>query len=259
MTSSKISSLSSLVVWHGHPTGVFPPGDHVYPADLDAANELLAALRADFTETHFVSITMLRSDPPQPWPFRLAGLRTFLESHASSLDEVLNSPAVVANTREHGRLLVARLQELGAPNVIIDHQRAELERVSSIHWKPSVDIADLFPDVLGAASIVNVESRKSLGWESAVDADIGNILLLAASCLVLPGTVDDCALDEIDWTSLLDIDRESTTIPPGFVRVRPGVDFGTVEGLAFANAGDDRASAPGPALLRVVIPSDDCA
>lgn len=257
MTSSKISSLSSLVVWHGHPTGVFPPGDHVYPADLDAANELLAALRADFTETHLVSTSMLRSDHPQPWPFRLVGLKAFLKNHAARLDHVLISPAVVANTREHGRHLVARLRELGAPNVIIDHQQAELERVSSILWKPSIDFADLIPDVLGSASIVNVESRTSHGWELAVDADIGNILLLAASCLVLPGTVDKGELDKLDWTSLLDIDRVSAPIPPGFVRVRPGVDFGTVEALAFADAGDDRASANAPALLRVVIPNDD--
>lgn len=236
MTPPKSSSLSDLVVWHGQPTGVFPPGEHVYPVDLGVAKELLAALHTDFAETYLVSTSLLGSDHPDPWPFRLAGLRAFLQNHASRLDEVLGCPAVIANTREHGRHLVARLRALGAPKVIVDYQEAELARVSSGQWKPGVDIADLVPDVLGTASVVHVESRATHGWGVAVEADIGILILLAASCCVLPGAVDEGGpgLDGLDWTSLLDIDREEVPIPAGSIRVSPGVYPDVVEALEFA-------------------------
>jgi len=236
MTPPKSSSLSNLVVWHGQPTGVFPPGEHVYPADLGVAKELLAALHTDFDETYLVSTSMLGSDHPDPWPFRLAGLRAFLQNHASRLDEVLGCPAVVANTREHGRHLVARLRAIGAPKVIVDHQEAELARVSSGQWKPAIDIAELVPDVLGTASVVNVESRTTHGWGLAVEADIGNLILLAASCCVLPGAVEEgeSGGDGLEWTSLIEIDREEVSVPAGFVRVRPGVYPDVVEALEFA-------------------------
>jgi hypothetical protein len=260
MTPPKSSPVSSLVVWHGHPTGVFPAGEHVYPADLGLAKELLAALHTDFAESYLVSTSVLASNQPHPWPFRLAGLRAFLQNHASRLDEVLSCPTVVANTREHGRHLVARLRALGAPKVIVDHQQAELERVSSAQWKPAVDIANLVPDVLGTASVVNVQARASHGWEAAVEADIGNLILLAASCCVLPGAVDEeeSGLDGLEWTSLLDFDREEAPIPAGSIRVRPGVDFDAVETLEFADAGNyPRACAQARTLLRVVVPSDE--
>lgn len=236
MTSPKMSPVSSLVVWHGHPSGVFPAGEHVYPADLGLAKELLAALHTDFAESYLVSTSILASNPPHPWPFRLAGLRAFLQNHASRLDEVLNSPTVVENTREHGRRLVARLRALGAPKVIVDHQEAELEHVSSAQWKPVVDLDELVPDVLGTASLVNVESRASLGWEPAVEADVGDIILLAASCCVVPGAVEESGLvlDGLTWTSVIEVDREEISVPAGSVRVRPGVYPSTVEALEFA-------------------------
>jgi len=255
-----VLATSSLVVWHGRPSGVFPVGEHVFPADIEASTGLVAALRADLAETHFVPLSMLGAERPEPWPFRLAGLRTFLAARSSSLDEVLGGSPVAACSRAHGRALVARLRELGAPRVIVEHEAAELARVTSARWTPTVDLAGLVPDVLGVASLVDADARARLGWPCAVDADIGDLVLLASSCCVPPGAGDvrEPWPDELEWTSLLDVKLEEAPVPEGFVRVRPAVYPDGLEALELADARRSpraRALAPAGALLRVAIPA----
>ncbi len=239
---------SSLVVWHGRPSGLFPAGDHVFPADVEASAEFAAALCADLAEVHLVPLSLLAADRPAAWPLRLTSLRAFLARRASRLDEVLCGPSVASNTREHGRGLVARLRELGAPPIIVAHEEAELARVSRPGWRPTLALEALLPDALGAASLVDADSRARPGGPLAVGADISDLVLLASACCVTPGAAEVPGPwpAEQEWTSLLDVERDETPAPHGFVRVRPAVYPDALETLAVAGA-----------LLRVVVPVED--
>ena len=271
-----VLATSSLVVWHDHPSGFFPPGDHVFPADLDAVTELVAALRLDLAETHLVPIAQLRVEPSEPHPLRLSALQAFLARRAARLDALLGSSVVIANTREHGQRRVASLRALGVPAVIVEHQAAELARVSSPDWRPTVALARLAPDVVGAASLV-VGGSRGLDEPLAIDADVSDLVLLAAACCVLPGAEAVGAeavgaeavgaeavgaeaavapwIDSLEWSSLLDVELEDSGVPPGFVRVRPGVYSDAVEALELADTRRVPHARPIGALLRVVIPT----
>ena len=281
-----VLATSSLVVWHDHPSGFFPPGDHVFPADLEAVTELVAALRLDLAETHLVPIAQLRVEPPEPHPLRLSALQAFLARRAARLGALLGSSVVIANTREYGQRRVASLRALGVPAVIVEHEAAELARVSSADWRPNVALARLAPDVVGAASLVGGGSR-GLDEPLTIDADVSDLVLLAAACCVLPNAEAVGAeavgaeavgaeavgaeavgaeaigaeaivapwVDALEWRSLLDVELEDSGVPPGFVRVRPGVYFDAVEALELADTRRVPRARPIRALLRVVIPT----
>jgi hypothetical protein len=255
-----VLATSSLVVWHDHPSGFFPPGDHVFPADLEAVTELVAALRLDLAETHLVPVAQLRVEPPEPHPLQLSALQAFLARRAARLDALLGSSVVITNTREHGQRRVASLRALGVPAVIVEHEAAELARVSAADWRPrpNVALARLVPDVVGAASLVGGGSR-GLDEPLAIDADVSDLVLLAAACCVLPGAEAGAEavvapwIDSLEWRSLLDVELEDSGVPPGFVRVRPGVYSDAVEAIELA---DTPHAHPIGALLRVVIPTE---
>jgi len=266
-----VLATSSLVVWHGHPSGFFPLGDHVFPADLEAVMELAAALRLDLAETHLVPVAQLRVEPPEPHPLRLSALQSFLARRAARLDALLGSSVVIANTREHGQRRVASLRALGAPAVVVEHEAAELTRVSAADWRPNVALARLAPDVVGAASLVGGGSR-GLDEPLAIDADVSDLVLLAAACCVLPGAeavgaeavgaeavgaeaVVEPWIDGLEWSSLLDVELEDSGVPQGFVRVRPGVYSDAIEALELADARLVPHARSIDALLRVVIPT----
>jgi hypothetical protein len=252
-----VLATSSLVVWHDHPSGSFPPGDHVFPADLEAVTELAAALRLDLAETHLVPFAQLHVEPPEPRP---SALQAFLARRAARLDALLGSSVVIANTRAHGQRRVASLRALGVPAVIVEHEAAELARVSAADWRPNVAFARLVPDVVGAASLVGGGSR-GLDEPLAIDADVSDLVLLAAACCVLPGAeaVDTEAepwIDSLQWSSLLDVELEDSSVPHGFVRVRPGVYPDAVEALELADTRLLPHARTIDALLRVVIPTE---
>jgi hypothetical protein len=255
-----VLATSSLVVWHDHPSGSFPPGDHVFAADLEPATELAAALRADLAETHLVPVAQLRAEPPEPHPLRLTALQAFLARWGARLDERIGSSGVIANTREHGRRRVAALRALGAPTVVVEREAAELARVSSPAWRPTIVPARLVPDVIGAASLVGAGTHP-LDGPLAIDADVSDLVLLAAACCVSLDAEEvrepwiDVLADSMAWSSLLDVELADSPIPEGFVRVRPGVYAHEVEALALADTRHVPHAPPTGTLLRVVIPT----
>ncbi|MCY1057579.1 hypothetical protein [Nannocystis sp. SCPEA4] len=250
------SALSELVVWHDHPSGIFPAGEHFFPADRERLTALVAALRGDLSETYLVSVAKLVSRdevvPAERMPLRLTNLRAFLATHHSRLVETLGHERVRANTLAHGARRIAQLRALGALDVIVDGQVAELARIGSENWRPQIDPWAAVPDVLQTANVVDVEARRESGWPLTVDADITDLVLLAAHCCILPDAtgIDAPWADELDWVSFpMSEEEEENGLPEDVVRVRPAIDTEKVEVLAFAEA----SLAPGGALLRVHI------
>ncbi|WAS96517.1 hypothetical protein [Nannocystis punicea] len=256
------SALSELVVWNDHPSGIFPEGEHFFPADRETLAALVAALRGDLAETHLVPVAELLDDleevrPEQRLPLRLTNLRAFLAAHHSRLVEALGHERVTANTLAHGARRIARLRELHAPDVIVDHDVAELARVGAERWKPQVDPCASLPDVLWTASIVDVDARRVRDIPLVVDADITDLVLLAAQCCIPPDATSLAApwLEGLDWVSLsMSEEDDESDLPDDVVRVRPAINTDTVELLAFADVrGVPEAAslARGGALLRV--------
>ncbi|MDC0667751.1 hypothetical protein [Nannocystis radixulma] len=255
------SALSELVVWHDHPSGIFPAGEHFFPADRERLTALVAALRGDLAETHLVSVEKLVSGdevvPEERMPLRLTNLRAFLATYHSRLVEALGHERVRGNTLAHGARRIAQLRALGALDVIVDGQVAELARIGSEHWQSQIDPWAGVPDVLQTANVVDVDARRENGWPLTVDADITDLVLLAAHCCILPDvtSIDAPWLDELDWVSFpMSEDEEESGLPEDVVRVRPAIDSETIEVLAFADVRDVPEAgslAPGGALLRV--------
>jgi hypothetical protein len=183
-------------------------------------------------------------------------LQTFLARWGPRLDERLGSSRVIANTREHGERRVAALRALGAPAVVVAREAAELARVSSPDWRPRIVPARLVPDVIGAASLVGAGTHP-LDGPLAIDADVSDLVLLAAACCVSVDAeaVREPWLDALTWRSVVDVELDDSPVPDGFVRVRPGVYPHEVQALALAEVHDVPYTHPIDALLRVVIPT----
>jgi hypothetical protein len=190
-------------------------------------------------------------------PGGATNLRAFLATHHSRLVEALGHRRVTANTQAHGARRVAQLRELGAPDVIVDHDVAELARVGSARWRPQVDPYASLPDVLGTAGVVDVDARRASGDPLVVDADITDLVLLAAQCCIPPDatSLDAPWVEGLDWVAFpMSEEEEETGLAKDVVRVRPAINTETAEVLAFADVrGVPEAAslAPGGALLRV--------
>ena len=270
------------MVWHGTPSNIFPVGEHTFPADLEALTALLAAHRADLEETHLVPVSKLLRDERRPdqasppgitsseeiscevLPLRLTHLRRFVDAHGARLAEALGDERVTANTLAHGARRVAFVRALNAPDVIVDHEAAELARVAAAGWKPEVDPYASVPDVLETASIVDVDARTRSGTPLTPDADIADLVLLALQCCLLPdvSSIDAPWIEHLSWVPFpaRAADDDAHAIADAVVRVRPAICSEHVDELSFADvrAFPEAASlGPGGALLRVCMAADD--
>jgi hypothetical protein len=256
-----VTALSQLVVWQGFPRGIFPEGDHVFPADLEALTSLVDALRADLVETHLVPVAELGGEGTRP--LRLAHLRAFLETHRARLSAALGHEVVAANARAHGAQRVAVLRELNAPGVLIDDDVAELARVTTEAWAPEVDPFASVPDVLAIADSVDVASRSGHAIALDVDADITPVVLLALHCCIEANasSVQAPRVDDASWMPIPMFAEGEDLVPEGIVRVQPAIYADTIHELSFADArafAEASRIAPGGALLRIsIVASDD--
>ncbi|AUX38199.1 MULTISPECIES: hypothetical protein [Sorangium] len=272
----------------------FPPGAWVFPADLEAVQELHAALKATFRERHAVTPAEIEGQVPRAFAFddllgflarrrpafdrALAGMRSPIEASriatlaavlGLSRDEVtaalraratgadlVDGSTVVYNALSLAAQRVEGLRELAAADAIIDFELELARLVAQPSWTPQVDWSELVPDAVEAASYVDPASGAV-----EVDADIAHVVLLAAQCCVDP-TARAVSVDHggLVWTSLTELDGDALASEraPGSILVRPSVVAEQVERLAFAALPAAlRAIAPGGALLAVTLVEDE--
>ena len=254
-----VRASSELLVWQGTPRGFFPPGEHAFPVRRDVLRSLLAALEADLAETHLVALAELEAD--QPRPLALRHLRAFFRTHDATLAATLARPDVQVRSRARGVGRVARLQELGAPTAILAHETEALARVDDDPWAPQVDPFACVADVLGAASMMDVPSRRKRGMPLTVSIDIADVVLLALHCAIEPEaeSIADRCIDDLAWTPFAREAGEGD-FPSGLIRVRPAIYAAGVDVLAYADVDtipEVAQLSPGGALLRVRPPVDD--
>ena len=250
------TALSQLVVWHGIPSQIFPEGEHCFPADLGRLDSLVEAWRADLDETHLVPVAVLGLEAERP--LRLVQLRAFLATHRARLSAVLVHVVVTANSLAHGASRRATLRAMNAPEVIVEDCAAELARVAAKGWEPAIDLA-AGPDAVATASVVDVAYRTE---HDEPLADIAPLVLLALHCCIETNesSVHPPWLDEVEWTPIPMESESEDPVPADVVRVRPAVYADTLEELSFADVSGLAAAgaiAPGGALLRIFVTSDD--
>lgn len=254
-----VRASSQLLVWQGTPRGFFPTGDNVFPVRWDVLAELVAAVSGDLQETHLVAPS--ERDADEPRPLALVRLRMFFQTHAGTLSAVLARPDVQVRSRALGVQRVARLQELDAPPLFLASETEALARIDDEPWAPVVDPFANVADVLGAASMVDLPSRRKRARPLTISIDIADVVLLGLHCALEPEveSLPDGFLDAIAWTPF---EREAAegAFPSGTIRVRPAIYAAGVDELAYADVrADPRLSArfPGGGLLRVRLPAED--
>ncbi|WP_437316813.1 hypothetical protein [Sorangium sp. So ce385] len=273
---------------------LFPPGAWVFPADLEAAQELHAALQATFRERHAVTPAEIEGQVPRAFAFddllgflarrrpafdrALAGMRspiaasriaTLAAALGLSRDEVtaalraratgadlVEGSTVVDNSLSLAAQRVDVLRELAADDAVLDRELELGRLVAQPSWTPQVDWSELVPDAVEAASCVDPASGAV-----EVDVDIAHLVLLAAQCCVDP-TAHAVRGDHdgLVWMSLAELDGDAPAPEraPGSILVRPSVAAEEVERLEFAAVPAAlRAIAPGGALLAVTLVEDE--
>lgn len=222
------TSASALVVWRGAVTNVFPPGAHVFPVDLVAIEELANILGEEVGAVHTVPVeTLLQGHSEGSRPFPLVRLLDFLARRRPSFDLAARMQ-VEATSREHGRRRVAELRALGAPEILVATEKAELAS-----WSPAIDLAVLVPDIVSTAALVDPEHRAE--GELVVDADLTDLILLAAQACTDPA-VPSIEEEPLEWRALVPEHEEPS--PAGMVLVHGGLDSDRCERLDFARRGD---------------------
>jgi hypothetical protein len=264
-----VTPASELAIWDGALLDIFPQGEHVFPANLDALRELVEVLGEDLRETHLVSVEHVAraqrgkfdptQDPSLAQTFSLPRLRDFLARRRPSFDRVAHR-RIAENTLRYGRARIEQLRSLGTPEVLIEHASAEVTRVDQSGWSPTIDVISLLPSAVATASVVDLESRAPDGL--CVNADITDLVLLAAQCCTSPDANDlaDAEwLDELEWLPLAESELEGEApIPSDSVCVRGAVYQERVDRLEFAILPPDRAAlANARALLAVTMPNLD--
>lgn len=230
----------------------------MFPICWDVLAELLAAIEGDLRETHLVSFA--ERDADEPRPLALLGLRAFFRTHAATLAAALARPDVQVRSRALGVQRVARLQELNAPPLIVASESEALARLDDEPWAPVVDPFASVADVIGAASMVDLPSRRKRASPLTISIDIADVVLLALHCALDPEaeSLPDRYLEAVPWTPA---PREAPDepFPHDTIRVRPAIYAAGVDELAYADVrGDPRLAAriPGGALLRIRLPDE---
>ncbi|AKU93556.1 hypothetical protein AKJ09_00220 [Labilithrix luteola] len=254
-------SAGELAIWNGLPVRVFPYGSHVFPADLEAVRELGEVLREDLRREHRVAIELIARVQAGTQDSTLAGslplprLCDFLLRRRPAFDRAAHR-RIAENTLAQGRLRLEELRALNAPDVILDHTSAEIARVAEPGWSPSINPANLLPNVGATLSAIDLDDLSD--EERTLYFDITTLVLLAAQCCTTfdAKALDDAPwLEELAWTRLVDEDEDVPAPPVDVVQFRGTVYSEHCQRLECAIVPADRTAQFGAtALLAVSIP-----
>lgn len=260
MNDTPIRAISNVVFFQGYLDRVFPAGDYIFTARAGDQKELGHAIEQSAYEVHHVPLTAPAAG--QRDPLVLSGLCALIERRWPAVVDSAGT-LLAESACTYARERIGELTALGAPAVLRTASEAWLEEVSQPGWRPVLDLAELLPDAVACAAIVDVAKWQAAGRPLEVDADVSQIVLLATLCCLGSQSValdiEASVVEQLDWTSLLPTPAEAA-VEPESIAVKPSISWEKVERLEFAAVSGSLATEllkNVETLLRVSIPQSE--